>query len=384
MAEEKPFFIGAKTIEELEARDAARQETPPVEPTPPTEKVVETPKEVTPPTEQKIAPTPPSNTWLDEVNKTYKTEFKTPEDFGKHLERAKRADELEPKITEYTNNELKYQKQLKELQSSLNPLEYFSSQEAFVAEQLKKQHPDKNPRVLQEIVSSDFKVMDDLDVLIKDALLTTPGLKGGEAGVRETILSEFGINDLSIPKEEWPISVQNRIMIKANQARKQWDELKTNVVLPKISTPEEREAERVRLATEKKAQLIPLKETFSKFDKFTEQIEEGKIFEFNVTDEYKKVLPEMFETYFVEAGITPDADSLASMEKLKRALFLEGNFKQIYKTIEADVESRMKADRDKLLGNENPPNTKSGMELESDDRKKFSNEHGLGKLFNKK
>jgi hypothetical protein len=156
------------------------------------------------------------------------------------------------------------------------------------------------------------------------------------------------------------------------------------VEVPKVSTPEEKEALRAQAVEERKKQLTPLKDTFSKFDQFTEEIEEGKKFEFNVPDEYKQKLGDIFDTYFGEAGLEANKENLAAIEDLKVALLLRGHFKQIYKTIEGDVETRMKAERDALLGNENPTNTKTGLELEQDDRKKLSNEQGFGKLLGKK
>lgn len=388
---EKPFPFGAKSIEELEAREASKNPTPAPEPVVANEPVINEagqkgePTKVEPPKEE-TKTEPIKTTWLDEVNKAYKTDFKSPDDFKAVFEKSKKVDEYEPKVKGFEETEANYKKQLEQLQSSLkqlnNPLSYFSSPEAYVAEQLKKQYPDKNPKVLHDVVTSDVKVMDDLDVLIKDAFLNTPGLKGGDEGVRETILSEFGV-DPTTPKDEWPISVQNRIMIKANQARKEWSELKSKVELPKVASPEEREAEAKRLQEEKRQKITPLKETFSKFDKFTTEID-GEIFDFNVTDEYKEVLPQMFDTYFVEAGLDVNEDNLKSMETLKRAMFLEQNFVPIYKKIVADAETKFKAKQDELLNNTNPTNTKTAAEGEENENQKFSKEYGLGKLFGKK
>lgn len=381
----KPFPFGAKTIEELEARDAAKKgAVPPVAEPPAAEPVVTEPtKAAEPPKKEEPKAEPTKVNWLEEVNKAYKTEFKTPEDFGKVFEKAKKADEYEPKISAFADTESKYKKQLEELQSSLNPLSYFSSQESYVAEQLRKQHPDKSPYLLQEIVTSDNKTMDDVKVLIKHKLLENPDLIGGERGAEDLVYEEFGI-DPSTPKEEWTTTQQNKIKVAARSARKEWDSLKSTVTLPKIQTTEEREAERTRIAAEKQAKLAPLRETFSKFDKFTEQIEDGKVLDITVPDEYKESLPEIFNAYFVDAGLEVNDESLKSIEKLKRAMFLESNIKQIYKVIEGDVETRMRAERDKLLNNTTPPNTQSGLEVESDERKKFSKEYGLGKLLAKK
>jgi hypothetical protein len=349
--------------------------------------VIDPAKGTEPKTEPKVEPKvepktePPKVDWLGEINKVYKSEFKTPEEFGKVFEKSKKADEYTTKITEYENNAKKYQQQIADLNSSLNPLSYFSSPDAFVAEQLKKQYHDLSPSVLHEIVTSDVKAMSDIDVLIKNKLLENPGLIGGEQGAKDLILDEYGI-DPATPKEEWSITQQNKVLVAARNARKSWDELKSKVVVPKIQTPEERENQVIALKEERKIQLKPLKDTFSKFDKFTEEIEPGKVFELNVPDEYKQSLPDMFETYFVEAGLEANEESLKDIENLKEALLLRQNFKQIYKVIEGDVETRLRAEQDKLLGNIPPANTQTATQGE-DDKVKHSNEKGLGKLMSK-
>jgi len=380
-----------RKVSEVVAEEQAKANAPATEPA--NEPVVIDPAKGTEPAkvEPKVEPKtepkvePPKVDWLGEVNKVYKSEFKTPEEFGTVFEKAKKVDEYGTKITEFTNNETKYKTQLEKLQSSLkevqNPLNYFSSQEAFIAEQLKKQYPDLNSSMLHTIATSDSKGMTDIDVLVKNKLLENPTLIGGEQGARDLILDEYGI-DPATPKEEWSITQQNKVLVAARNARKAWDELKSKVVVPKVQTPEEREAELVRTKEERKVQLKPLRETFSKFDKFTEEIEPGKVFELNVPDEYKQGLPDMFETYFVEAGLEANEESLKDIEELKQALLLRQNFKQIYKIIEGDVTTRLKAEQDKLLGNIPPANTQTATQGE-DEKTKYSKEKGLGALMGK-
>lgn len=366
--------------------EEANTETPVKE-----EPIIETPTKEIPLTDKETkveTKVTPSVDYLSEINKNWKTEFKTSEDFGKHLERAKKVDEYEPKITEYESKVKKYEEDIRILNSSLkeanNPLSHFTSQESYIAEQLRKQHPDKSPFMLQEIVTKDSNQVADIDVLIKNQMLETPDLIGGEQGAKEYILDKYGI-DSELPKEEWSITLQNKIKIEAKQIRKTWDELKKTVQLPQVVSPEQREAEKVRFAEERKAKLTPLKETFSKFDKFTEQIDEGKVFDFNVPDEYKEQLPKMFDKFFVEAGVEPTKENLEDFESLKKGLLLLTHFKQIHKTIEGDVVAREKAARDILLGNTNPSNTTSGNEINTDSEdKKYNDEHGLGKMLGKK
>jgi hypothetical protein len=375
-----------KTIKEYEAEQNAVTPTEEVK----TEPTVIDPvkKGETVKTEKIEAKTEPiKTTWLDDVNANFKTEFKTPDEFKSVLDKAKKADEYEPKFTEYEKSKLKYEDELKKLNSSLieaqNPLTYFSSQDAFVAEQLKKQRKDLDSHTLGEIVSNNTDSMSDIDVLIKNELLKNPKLIGREKGAEGLILKRYGI-DPSIPKEEWDITTQNEILVAASDARKQWNELKATVKMPEIATPEQREAALAKSREDKSQQLTPLKETFSKFDKFTLEIEPGKVLDVTVPDEYKEELPKMFEDFFIKGGVEVTKEALADIESLKTAIFLKNNIKQIYKVIEGDVETRMRAERDALLNNTNPTNTKTAAEVETDEAKNLSNKQGFGKMLGNK
>ena len=379
MAEGKSFFDRQETPAEN-----TTTETPTNEPEVVTEPVVDEQVKTEPAkTEPVVTEQPIKVSALEEINKKFQTEFKSVDDLQGYFDKAKKADEYAPKLTEYETKVKQYEERIADLNSSLNPLSHFTSQESYIAEQLRKQHPDKSPMVLQEIVTKDASQISDLDVLIKNQMLETPDLIGGENGAKEYILDKYGI-DPDLPKAEWSVTLQNKIKIEAKQIRKTWDELKSTVKLPTVLSQDEINAEKTRLTEERKTQLSPLKETFSKFDKFTEQIDEGKVFDFNVPDEYKEMLPEMFEEYFVKAGVEPTKENLERFEHLKRGLLLDSHFKQIYKTIEGDVVAREKAARDILLGNEAPTNTNSGNEInDQSDVKKYNDEHGLGKMLGK-
>ena len=91
----------------------------------------------------------------------------------------------------------------------------------------------------------------------------------------------------------------------------------------------------------------------------------------------------MFEAFFVNAGNEVNEENLAMMDELKNALLLKRHFKQIYKTIEADVSTRVKAEYDSRLNNTHPAGTQSAAELENDEAKKFSQQYGFWKLLGK-
>lgn len=324
--------------------------------------------------------------WLEDFNKTFKTTYKTPKEIEPILASSQKIAEYETQIGEWKKNEENYKKQINDLQSSLtrikNPLSYFSSPESFVAEQLKRQHPDKNPIILQEVVTGDIKKWDDLDVLVKNALLENPDLEGGEEGARETICQQYGI-EAGTSKEEWSVAVRNRLKMEANAIRRQWDGLKQQIELPKVLTPEEEEAEVLKSKEAKLKELAPLKEKFRKFDEFSIEVEPGKNFKFIVPDDYKSSLDAMFDGYFVEAGMDATPENQAAIEKLRAAIMLLEHFDKVYKVIETDVQARERAERDKLLNNNTAHNTGQASDDQGDSAEKISKMYGFGKYLGK-
>ena len=327
--------------------------------------------------------TPPQKSWVEMLNEQYKTEFKTPEEVGNILSRAKKADEYEPKIKEWETKSKEYEQRIADYSSLINPLSYFKDEASFRAEQLRKQHPDKSPTVLQEIVTQDTKGMSELDVLIKNTLLENPDLKGGIEGAREIVYDSLGITE-ETPMTDLPTLIQNKMKVQAKQVLKAWDELKSTVKLPEIKTPEQIQADREARAVERSKLLTPFREDFSKLDEISEEIEPGEVFKYKLSDEDKKLLPDIFDTYMAKAGLEPTKENIEQLKYLSEAMLLRGNIKQIYKVIKGDVETREKAKYDKLLGNESPNNTRTGLDLKDEsDVRKYNDENGLKKFFSR-
>lgn len=368
----------------IEEPVAGQEGNPTGEPTQPTGNE---PVQSTPPTGEKIekpVAEPTKVNWWEEAGRHLNTEFKTPDDFKGVFERAKKADEYEPKVAEFETKTKEYEQRIADMSSLINPLSHFTSRESYVAEQLRKQHPDKSPLVLQEIVTQDNKGMDDLDVLVKQQMLENPDLIGGEQGAKDYILDKYGI-DPTTPKTEWSTVLQNKIKIEARGVRKAWDELKSTVKLPEIKTPEQIQADRVAKAEERSKLLTPFREDFSKLDEISEEIEQGEVFKYKLSDEDRKMLPKYFDEYFTVSGLEPTKENLAKVKYLTEAIILRGNIKQTYKVIKGDVETRMKAAEDERLGNSKPSNTRSGLEQgDESEAKKYNDTHGLGGLLRKK
>jgi hypothetical protein len=336
---------------------------PPVQETPAEEIHTETPEIVTPQgtisepqtTQVETPPQPETkvDTFIENLNKEFGTQYKDRDEVKKTFGLQKTVDEYQTKLKEsesLSKSIEDYKKKIEELEESQDPLKYFSSPNAYIAEQLKIKYPKSNPDTLHKIATADLSKMDDLDVLIKDKQLFVPDAPK-EGIIRSVVLKKYGI-DPTTPPEEWDEISVAEMKLDAAAAREKIENLKSVIEMPKIVSKEEKlKAEQDALA-QKEQVIAPLKETFSKFDKFSY---EG--FEFDVPSEYQSKLPDMFQSMFINAGMEPNEENLQSAVELRDALFLHQYFPKIKEVIAKEAETKLQAKVDAELHNTQPPNT---------------------------
>lgn len=122
--------------------------------------------------------------------------------------------------------------------------------------------------------------------------------------------------------------------------------------MPKVITKEQRESDARLALAEREKKLTPLKENFLKFDKYSS---EG--FEFDVPEEYKNKLPDMFKAMMIDANMEATPENLQSLVELREALFLKQYFPKIKEVIAKEAETKLQAKIDAELHNTQPPNT---------------------------
>lgn len=308
------------------------------------------------PTEQpKVEEPPKADRFFEELNKRFGSQFKGDDEFKALLDLPKKVMDYEAKLREHESLAKTiedYKKKNDELEGNQDPLKYFSSPESYVAEQLRIKYPKNNPYVLQEIAMTNVDNMNDLDVLVKEKMMSTPGLK--ESNVRAIILKKYGI-DASTPSEEWDELIRDEMKIDAATAREKINTVKSAIELPRIMTREQRQQAEAQAKAEREKLLTPMKETFTKFDKFSHKGIPG--FEADVTGEYKSKLQDIFQGYFGDSGLQPTPENLEAALEFRDALFVYEHLPKLREIWlkEGKTESQKKIDEE--LHNDTPPNT---------------------------
>ena len=322
-------------------------ETPPAQP----QAQVEQPIVGEPPQ----AEPPKVDTFFEEFNKRYGTQYKSDDEVKPVFGLPKKVGEYEGKLKDYEKSVSEYQKKITELEELQDPLKYFSSPDAFKAEQLRIKYPKSNPDALQKIAMSDVDKMNDLDVLIKDRQLFVPDAPREEV-IRKVILKKYGIDPDTDPNEWDEISVAE-MKLDAAAAKEKINGLKSVIEMPQVLTKEQKEQARIEAQSKREEAVTPLKDTFLKFDKFSHKEIEG--FDFDVPEEYKKALPNMFQSMFMEAGLEPTQENLNTALELREALLVHQYLPKLREIWIKEGQALATKVVDKELHNDTPPNVKT-------------------------
>lgn len=294
------------------------------------------------------------DTFFDTFNKRYNTEYKTDDEIKSHLEAAKRLPEFETKIKEYeplAKSVEQYKKEIDELKKAEDPLKYFASPESYIAEQLRIKYKDKDPQLLHKIATTDVNELNDFDVLVYQSKLDSPKIK--EESIKAVLCDRYGIDkELLGRPEEWDELAKTKIALDSASARRNINQLKVGIEMPKVVSREERERLATEALTQKTQAIAPLKAEFSKFDK----IKVGDV-EYTVPEDYKSKLGDMFDAYFLKAGNDVTDENLATVLELRESMFLYEHRNEIAQAIAKEAQRQVRAEMESKLGNTQLPNT---------------------------
>jgi len=354
--------------------------------TPPVEQVTEPPTETPPATstpDQSAAP-PPETLNYEFFNKTFKTDFKTEDDFKKVIELSSKAKTLEDQLKEYET----LKADLEAYKTGVNPLDYFASEDDYRIQQFKKENPDKDASVAYKLFASDLGKASDLDVLIQFELLD--GAVSNEAEARELISAKYDL-DLSSDPKEWTALARTQLKRDANKARGEVKSMKEGYKLPdKVDIAGRREAEkadaqkRVETLTKGWQDIVPKILTDLKEVEINDYDKDGKVeslMKYVIDDEAKKQLGTEVMDYLVVNQKDINDDNVKEAAMVMQSRYVLQNLPKILKAYSTSILAEYDKKRDAELTNPNPlkTDTKPVDEAEAA-RKRQSTEQALGGL----
>lgn len=243
----------------------------------------------------------------------------------------------------------------KTIVESLNPMSYFASEEDFKAQQLKKLYPDKDPYILQQLVTTNLSELDDIDVLVKRTLVDNPNLSGGEAGARDAVLADFLPEDMDV--EEMDDRTKNRIKIAANKARREIKEM-LDVDIPTPPSADKLLEEREQRMTEIKEAWKPFINDIVNPDVLEIKDDKGnKLFDFKLDGSDKDGVAEFLDAFIAAGEMKPTEENLAIVTQQRDKDLIYENLPKILTVYKNMLKSQFQERLDKELGNTAPPNT---------------------------
>lgn len=191
-----------------------------------------TPEPVSAPVDEPTpAPTPepePVKFTLDVFNTTFGTTFEQEDGLKDVISKGLKYSDIEKEKSDLAR---KVDELSGTVNKTLNPRSYFSSDDAYLREQLLLKNKENADAVkyLVDLTPTKIKSMSDYEALKYNMLINNPALDGGEAGAEELIQAEYNFDgDMeSLTRVE-----RNKMMLNAKEARKTLGSLYEGIEIP--------------------------------------------------------------------------------------------------------------------------------------------------------
>jgi len=293
--------------------------------------------------------------------------FKSVTKVSEYEEKLKEAGEFKSKAEELTKAQKAWSDEKAKLEAKINPLTFFRDEKAFVAEQLRRQFPDRDPMAIERLITSDLSRMDKMELLAQKMLLDTPEIEGGIEGAKEAVLADMGIDPSSTP-EEWDRVTKNKITVRANQAKKELEEFQKSVEIPKVKTEAELQAEVVAHQEGLKKNWTPFVDKMTAIDKMQIPAEDGTVLAtIDIPAEWRQdIKGELIDT-ILATGIEPNEETIRELNAMREMKFIHRNLPKLYTILENQWKAKAIEERDKLLNNTEPPNNSIKPDEKPDD-----------------
>lgn len=163
---------------------------------------------------------------IEHFNKRFGKEFKSEDELKSIFDLPTKVSELETKASELVKLKAEYealQQKHNEVGKWVDPKKFFANEELYKTNLMLKKYPDKDISVMTKVSTMDVDKADNIDLLIMNELLQNPKIKGGEAGAKELVANELGI-DLE-DKTTWDQLAENKIIKAATKIREDFKNL---------------------------------------------------------------------------------------------------------------------------------------------------------------
>lgn len=344
--------VGAEAPAQAEAAPVpAEGQQPAAEAVPPAEVVTQPIS--TPAGEQK------SSFDINSFNTFFGTSIKEETELRDALKRANEHGEISKKYAEAEATRKALEEKAKTLEAGQDVLKYFSSPDAYIAEQIRIKRSDLDPTVVTKLLGHDKQRLPDLDLLAYDMLYTNPQTIGGLEGAREAIAEKYHI-DLEEAEDSWSRVARNMMMMDAKGAEQRIAHLKSEIQLPEMKSPADAERAQIEAVQKIKSQWTPYVNDIANFDKLTVPADDGTtMLEMEVPKAFRDTLPDYINGVIEQTGLEPTPENLKEIIDYRNRTFVYDHLPKILEVYGNNIRSEIEKKYAEILGNKTPPNTAS-------------------------
>lgn len=295
---------------------------------------------------------------INDFNSFFGTSIKEETELKDVLRRATEYGDIEKKYNELETVRKTLEEKNKELEANADPLSYFSSPDAYVAEQIRKQLGGSvDPSVVTTLLTHDKSKMADFDLLAYNYLFDNPDTIGGMEGAREVLADIYKV-DPSDPTEEWSRIAQNKIKADARAVESRIAKMKEEVKVPQPLTKEAQEAMRAEAVQKMHAAWAPYINDIAGFDKLIVPGDAGTtMLEMEVPAAFRDTLPEYVKGVIEQTGLEPNPENLKEIIDYRNRTFVYEYLPKILEVYGNNIRSELEQKYHAELNNTVPLNT---------------------------
>ena len=320
---------------------------------------------------EEVTSTPPAN-WLEEFNKSFQTNYSSVDELKTKFGTTVPSEEIEAIKAQNETLKAREQKLIEIAKGLQDPKSFFPEEVDYKKSLLVKANPSVNKEVAGKVFTVDVENANPLDLIVLDMQLNHKRLVGGEAGARETLLAELGI-EADYQWDDLTVAQKNQINIRAEKAAEHISTLRNSVQLPEPMKDIESILQEMQPVKPTEYDITKwdgkIDSVISKVDFIEIKDGDSLIYKEPIDDEYRSGLRDAIVEVIKAKGIDPTPENINGLVEEAKDFYYKENMSQMFKRFKnqiiADYEKEVHAklhndtDPDKAQPPVRPASTKA-------------------------
>lgn len=306
--------------------------------------------------------------------------FENADQLKESLSYKDKVGDLTKKLEEKTAFEEKYNSLKDKVGQSKN---VFANETIQKMNEILKSHPDKDPVIMNKILSTDFSLdnlQSQLDILLTKEQLDSPAQTASQDTRLKAMLQGYGVNiedEEMLNPDNWSEVVKYRIEQDARKANTELSKMKDVKVPEEIDFDGMQTKALEELNSRKEKWTDVSKEIASGIDKIPLDLGDGDVIDFEIPESFREAVVESSVSQGMTYGQDPSEESTKHLQDWvsdqAKILYMD----KMLKTVKNHVETKLKEKNMEEVHNEQKPNTTEApsKEVQNNISSKYKEKH---------